>query len=71
LLGPVRHDVSWQAKEQAGYDLASFQIDWQAQQATCPQGQVSSSWTARLDAFGTDIIEIHFSREGVSSLSGT
>lgn len=63
LLGPVRHDVSWQAKEQAGYDLASFQIDWQAQQATCPQGQVSSSWTARLDAFGTDIIEIHFSQK--------
>ncbi len=64
LIGPVRPDVSWQAKEHAGYDLASFQIDWQAQQATCPQGQVSSSWTARLDAFGTDIIEIHFSQKG-------
>ncbi len=64
LLGPVRPDVSWQAKEQAGYDLASFQIDWEAHQATCPQGQVSSSWTARWDAFGTDIIEIHFSQKG-------
>ena len=38
LIGPVRPDVSWQAKDPNGYDLSQFQIDWKAQKATCPQG---------------------------------
>jgi len=44
LHGPVLADTSWQAKAGKGFDLAHFQIDWQAQQVTCPQGQHSSHW---------------------------
>ena len=46
LIGPVTklQNVSWQAKEQTGYDTAQFQIDWAAKQATCPQGQTSVKW---------------------------
>lgn len=46
LIGPVTklQNVSWQAKEQTGYDTAHFQIDWATQQATCPQGQTSVKW---------------------------
>ena len=44
LVGPVLADNSWQAKAGKGFDLAHFQIDWQNQQATCPQGQTSSSF---------------------------
>jgi transposase len=60
LIGPVRPSVSWQAKQQAGYDLARFQIDWQGHQATCPQGHVSSSWTPHQDSWGNDVIAIKF-----------
>jgi len=45
LVGPVLADNSWQAKAGKGFDLAHFQIDWQNQQATCPQGQISSRWS--------------------------
>jgi transposase len=45
LLGPVLSDNSWQAKAGKGFDVGSFQFDWQAQQATCPQGQTSYRWS--------------------------
>jgi transposase len=60
LIGPVRPDVSWQAKQQAGYAISNFQIDWQAHQATCPQGHLSSSWTPHQDAWGHEVIAIRF-----------
>jgi len=45
LVGPVLSDNSWQAKEDKGFDVAHFQIDWQNLQATCPQGQTSARWS--------------------------
>ena len=45
LLGPTAKDYRWQAREQNGYALADFSIDWEHEQARCPQGQTSSSWT--------------------------
>jgi transposase len=51
LVGPVMPDTSWQAKERKGFDAASFQIDWQAKQALCPQGQTSHSWWKEGDSF--------------------
>jgi transposase len=44
LVGPVLPDTSWQAKEGKGFDQAHFNLDWQAKQATCPQGQASHRW---------------------------
>jgi transposase len=44
LLGPVLADNSWQAKAGKGFDAAHFQLDWQAEIATCPQGQTSHRW---------------------------
>jgi Transposase domain (DUF772) len=37
-------DISAQARAGAGYDKASFTFDFDARQATCPQGATSSSW---------------------------
>ncbi len=42
LIGPVRNNVSWQAKNPEAYDRSRFQINWKTQQATCPQGVKSS-----------------------------
>ncbi len=45
LVSPMLLDTSAQARAGAGYDKAAFAIDFDARQATCPQGVASSSWT--------------------------
>ena len=49
MLGPVTIDPSWQAKAGQGFDPAGFAIDWQAKQATCPQGNLSRKWKPTQD----------------------
>ena len=62
LIGPVRPDVSWQAKAANGYDLSQFQIDWEKHQVTCPEGKHSKCWTPSKDAWDNPTIRIKFSR---------
>ena len=62
LIGPVRPDVSWQAKAPNGYNLSQFQIDWEKQQITCPAGKQSQCWTPSKDAWDNPTIRIKFSR---------
>ena len=45
LLSPMLADTSRQARAGAGLHAAAFTIDWDAKQATCPQGHASSSWS--------------------------
>jgi transposase len=52
IIGPVGQDTSWQEREGSGYALGDFELDWQQQQARCPQGQHSVSWSPR-QAAGT------------------
>ena len=44
LIGPMYEDRAWQAKDPTAFDLAQFQIDWEAQVVTCPNGQRSTGW---------------------------
>lgn len=44
LVGPTAPDGSWQARSRNGFDQAAFTLDWEAQVATCPQGQRSLKW---------------------------
>jgi transposase len=46
LITPVLLDNSVQARAGAGYAAGDFTPDWKHQQVTCPQGQVSSSWSS-------------------------
>jgi transposase len=62
LIGPVPPDTSWQARDGQGYDVGHFQIDWQAQQVTCPQGQQSAIWRAGDDGRGHRIIHVAFDK---------
>jgi transposase len=62
LLGPVRPDPSWQAQAEAGYAAADFQIDWQGQQARCPQGHHSVLWQERADHLGHATVTIGFAK---------
>jgi hypothetical protein len=43
-----------------GFKLADFVIDRVAQQATCPQGQVSVKWAERTERDGSRAVHIQF-----------
>ncbi len=63
LIGPVTklQDVSWQAREQTGYDASKFSIDWEAKQVTCPNGQTSIKWVENCqDRTGNGVIHVAF-----------
>ena len=62
LVGPLRGDVSWQAKEATGYDLTAFHIDWEARTVSCPQGQVATDWEVHLDRWGGESNHVCFPR---------
>jgi transposase len=59
LVSPLLADTSRQARAGAGYDRGSFTIDFDSEQATCPQGQ-SSTWWNTVTQRGTDAIVIKF-----------
>lgn len=60
LYGPVRPDNSWQSREESGFDVAQFKIDWDKQVAVCPQGTTSYKAKAGKDASGRDIFRFVF-----------
>ena len=62
LVGPVPPDPSWQARADQGFAVACFQIDWDNQTVTCPQGQPSTGWYPRQDGRGNAVIEVSFHR---------
>ncbi|HZD69816.1 MAG TPA: transposase, partial [Actinomycetes bacterium] len=45
LVTPMLADTSPQARAGAGFDRAAFTIDFDTQQATCPQGHHSAAWS--------------------------
>ena len=62
LLGPTRRDDTWQAQAGQGFDARRFMINWVPQQATCPIGQPSISWTPAIDRQNNAVIKIKFSQ---------
>jgi transposase len=61
LVGPVADDPSWQAQAREGFESSAFVIDWQAQQARCPQGHLSQKWQVRNEPRGP-VVHFRFSR---------
>ncbi len=60
LIGPVREDGSWQTRAAAGFGVACFAIDWEAQHATCPQGKTSVIWKPTMERQEIPVINIRF-----------
>jgi transposase len=60
LLGPALPDSSWQARAGRGFDQAQFQVDWQQQQVTCPQGQRSVKGVQWQEAKRGEYIHVEF-----------
>lgn len=62
LVGKIRTDTSWQARNQTGFDLSCFRIDWDQQQVGCPMGKISQTWRNRTDKSNQPVMEVHFSQ---------
>jgi len=62
LIGPVPPDTSWQAREGQGYDIGHYQVDWQAEQVSCPRGKQSAIWREGDDGRGHRIIHVAFAK---------
>jgi transposase len=62
VVGPPLGSSSRQHRENLGYDLHSFVIDWEAQQAICPQGHRSVKWTPGPSQSGLPVIRIRFKK---------
>jgi transposase len=59
LIGPLLPDCSAQART-GGYTQDAFTIDWDRNQATCPQGAISSKWTPMRTRAGKQAINVRF-----------
>ncbi len=44
ILGPVGPTPGWQAQHHGGFAPADFALDWEHEQAICPQGEHSLTW---------------------------
>jgi transposase len=60
VVGPTFGSYSHQRRAGHGYDLGAFVIEWEAQQARCPQGQTSVKWTPGRDVSGNPVVRIRF-----------
>jgi hypothetical protein len=55
LVGPVMSRTTRQAREGKGVALAHVHLDWQATQATCPQGKQSQFWWKESDEITVNV----------------
>lgn len=60
LFGPMRPDNSWQSREDNGFDVSHFKIDWDNQVAICPDGKTSYKAKAGQDPSGRDTFRFVF-----------
>src|SRR5215831_13760102 len=60
VVGPPFGSYSRQRLAGQGDDLQAFVIDWEAQQAHCPQGHTSVNWRPGHDVSGDPVIRIRF-----------
>lgn len=67
LFGPTRPDYKWQARAGKGFEASKFDIDWEREMVTCPEGRKSISWTPAKDKYSNEVIKIKFSMRDCKS----
>jgi DDE family transposase len=67
VVAPVREEGHWQGRARTGFGLEQFELDWEARQARCPQGQNSTKWSETHDQAGNAIVNIRFPAAACSS----
>lgn len=67
VCGPVPPDTTWQKRAGAGFDLACFIVDWEAEQVRCPQGKTSTQWLTHQDRHGNQCVSVRFAKADCQS----
>lgn len=62
LIGPVRGNPSWQSQKNSKFTTDQFQVNWDEQKVTCPQGHQSIIWRSKIDNRGLPVVHVHFSQ---------
>jgi len=62
VVGPPFGSYSRQYKAGQGYDVQAFVIDWEREQARCPQGHTSVKWTAGRNMNDDPVLRIRFDK---------
>jgi transposase len=60
LVGSVASGKNWQSKEEGAFDHDQFEVDWERELATCPEGKISKSFYYRKTRRGTPNFTISF-----------
>jgi transposase len=60
VVGPAFGSYSRQHQTGQGYDLQACVLNWEAQQARCPQGQTSVHWRPGREVSGDPVLRIRF-----------
>lgn len=60
LVGSVASGKNWQSKVEGAFDHDQFEVDWEREQATCPEGKISRSFRHRKTRRGTPNFTISF-----------
>lgn len=63
LLGPMRPDGSWQARDDEAYDLSKFTVNWEEKTVTCPQGKKSRYWKETTGSRGQPIVQVVYNKK--------
>lgn len=66
LLGPVRPDVSWQARDEDAFAITQFTIDWENEVVFCPMGKPSRYWGSAKGPRGQPTIQVQFKHSDCS-----
>jgi transposase len=67
VVGPTRLDYRWQAQASEGFAAGDFQVDWEGERVTCPEGRLSIGWTAAVDRGHNEVIKVKFSMKDCRS----
>ncbi len=62
VVCPVHPDMSWQSQEKGAFQVSDFQIEWDAQTVTCPQGKKSHHWKPEHGPRDKPTIQVQFAK---------
>ena len=67
MVGPMRVDASWQAADPDAFEAAQFEIDWEAEQVTCPMGERSYKWSPSRGRRGKPSFHVQFPKRACAA----
>ena len=71
LVGPMRVGTSRQVADPDAFELARFDIDWEAERVTCPMGERSYTWSTATGPSGKPTVQVNFPYGLIDAVLGT